>query len=599
VVFGAPHFLWLLLLAVPLVALYTRRPRRVTVRVPSLRLWTHVDGVARAPARRLLGWLDQRLVALLLFLLALAGVVLGLARPGAAPAAGRVVVAIVDVSADMAVRTGAPARARLERAREALARLDATGDVRRWVIAAGAAPRVIAGPGEALPAGAPALEGGRADLDEALRLAREVLVLAGDDDAREVWLLSAAETPESDVPVRRVDVTGALAPRAHVSLDGTLTRVDAQHVRLRARLENRGRWSSAALVEVLLDGAPLVRERPLPLGAGEALDLPPRDLACPRGGLVEVRLLGSDGAGRLDDALAWVVPAPRRLKVTLDDPRASPFLRAALEADAQVDLVPAGDATCDVLVTTRPGVAPRAPGVVWVGPAALTSARGLEVVSPVVGPASPRLEPGASGLDLAGLDLEDRLVAAAARVTPGPGWRVLARAGDDPGAPPLLLARDDPARREVALAFDLARSDLVVGRALPLLLARAARWVARHDDPQPAWTRAGEVARVPLPAGSRAVAPDGAAVRLVSLAGGGLALPLDRGPGVYRLASGAPLVAARPAPPGRDGGAPAGEALPEPVPAPARRHDLALLGVLLALSALVVEAVWFHRRGLP
>ncbi|MBX3470460.1 MAG: BatA domain-containing protein, partial [Planctomycetes bacterium] len=155
--FGAAHWLWLLLLAAPLVVLYTRRPRRPVVRVPALHLWTVVAGPARAPGRRLLGRLDDRLLALLLFLLALAGIVLGLARPGEAPGEARAAVFVVDVGAAMAVRDGAPRRPRLERAREALARLEADlgPQGRRWVVAAGATPQVVAGPDDALPPGAP------------------------------------------------------------------------------------------------------------------------------------------------------------------------------------------------------------------------------------------------------------------------------------------------------------------------------------------------------------------------------------------------------------------------------------------------------------
>ncbi|MCO5165726.1 MAG: BatA domain-containing protein [Planctomycetes bacterium] len=586
--FGAVHWLWLLLLAAPLVALYTRRPRRPVVRVPALHLWTAIAGPARTPGRRLLGRLDERLLALLLFLLALAGVVLGLARPGEAPGEARAAAFVVDVGAAMAVRDGLPRQARLERAREALARLEADlgPQGRRWVIAAGAAPSVVAGPDDALPPGAPGLEGGRADLEAAVALAREALALAG--VAGEVVVLGAS----GDAPggARAVDLRAPPAPARDLALDGRLTRLDARHVRLQATVDNRGARAAAALLEVRLDGAPVVREAPQPVTPGDRVSFPPRDLPCPAGGVLEVALVGVDGP---DAALAWVVPPARRLRAALRDPGGSRFLRAALEADPLVDLV-AADGDAAALVTTLAGG--EAPAVVRVGPRALAGAPGLAVTGEV-GPCAPRLAPGAdAGLDLVGLDLEDRLVARAARVEADATWRPLALAGE--GGPPLVLARDVDGRREVALAFDPADGDLVLGRAFPLLLARALRGAARHDPAPPRWTRAGEVAVVD--GGARARAPDGAPAPLARLPDGRAALRLDRGPGVYAVeaTAGDALVAAR--------------ALPRPVEAPplatstapaapveAGARDLARGCVLLALLCLVLEAGLFHRRGLP
>lgn len=610
--FGAPHWLWLLLLGLPIVALYTRRPRRPLVRVSALWLWTDVPGAARAPTRRLLGRLDERLLALLLLLLALLGTTLGLSRPGEARPRARALAVVVDVGVSMGVRDGAPARARLERAHEALARLEAGRgpDSPRWVIVAGASPRLLAAPGDALTPGTPRLEGGRADLAAGLALARAALEGADAVAEREVWLLTATPPARAGAAagadLRVVDLRARPAPAIDLVLGGSLTRLDAGHVRLHTTVENRGRTTTAALVEVRLDGAPLVRERPQPIAPGDALAYAPRDLPCPQGGVVEVRL----ASGSHEEALTWVVPPPRRLRVALDDPRQDPFLSAALAADPQVERVhDAGRA--DVLVTTTSGAGARGvQAVLRVGPGALGAATGLAVVG-ALPPLSPRLtSPAEPALDLGGLDLEDRLVAGAPRVEVGPGWRVLVRAGEGDAAPPLLLCRDEPHLREVALVFDPAGSDLVLGRAFPLLVARALRWAARHEEPEPRWTRAGEVATLDRPPGetagepaggrARALGPDRAPVPLALLPDGRSALRLEAGPGAYHVGPAPALVAAHPA------ARPVEDALPadpgpglEGLPRAAPPSDWAGACVLLALLALLVEATVFHRRGLP
>lgn len=143
--FLAPGFLWLGLLAIPIIVLYMLRLRRREVPVSSILLWRLLmrDQQANAPWQKL-----ERNLLLFLQLLALAGLVLALARP-AWPVRSLVsgsVVVILDGSASMLAEDGPGGEARFEQARAAALDLvaDLPGNARMSIVLAGRPPQIIA-----------------------------------------------------------------------------------------------------------------------------------------------------------------------------------------------------------------------------------------------------------------------------------------------------------------------------------------------------------------------------------------------------------------------------------------------------------------------
>ena len=143
--FLAPGWLWLGLLAIPILILYMLRLRRREVPVSSILLWRMLlrDQQANAPWQKL-----ERNLLLFLQLLALAGLVLALARPTwpvPSLVSGSVVV-ILDGSASMLADGGETGASRFEQARAAALELvgDLPGSARMSIVLAGNPPQIIA-----------------------------------------------------------------------------------------------------------------------------------------------------------------------------------------------------------------------------------------------------------------------------------------------------------------------------------------------------------------------------------------------------------------------------------------------------------------------
>lgn len=143
--FLAPGLLWLGLLAIPILVLYMLRLRRREVPVSSILLWRLLlrDQQANAPWQKL-----ERSLLLFLQLLALAALVLALARP-VWPVRSLVsgpVVVILDGSASMLAVDGAAGAARFEMARAAALDLvsDLPASARMSLVLAGDPPQIIA-----------------------------------------------------------------------------------------------------------------------------------------------------------------------------------------------------------------------------------------------------------------------------------------------------------------------------------------------------------------------------------------------------------------------------------------------------------------------
>ncbi len=144
--FQGLDYLWLLLLAVPLVVVYFLKLKRSRVSLSSLVLWRQVmqDERVNAPFQRF-----RRNLLLLLQLLVLLLLVLAAARPtylGFDTAAEHVPV-IIDVSASMAARDGPGGRTRLEAAKAEVRELIAGASTARrlMLIAMGRTPHRVTG----------------------------------------------------------------------------------------------------------------------------------------------------------------------------------------------------------------------------------------------------------------------------------------------------------------------------------------------------------------------------------------------------------------------------------------------------------------------
>jgi len=469
--FLRPEAVWLLLAAMPLVALHLRRLRRRIVPVASIKLWRElaVAGAGRTGFRRL-----REAGALALLLAALLALTASLADPvtGAAATRPRSLVVVIDGSATMNTRDSGSTR--FERAHAAvtmvIARLDDGDDVTLWLADGGATVLVQptadrATVARALAAARPTLE--PRSLARTLDLARRALELR----RAHATLLVVTDAPgaasidgESDLVVATVggtDVTNAAVLG--------VVRTDSG---VRARLLHSLGEPGERTLRMTVDGE-FVSEVPAILTPGRESTL---DVLVPPGvfGHLEVRLEPPD-AFPDDDANGLVVrtAAPLRVVVTAPGATVAPFLLEALRAmpalvDADAALLASPDAS--------PSVLGAADVVIAEGrlPDALPADR--PVLAFLDGPGSvPRpllwgvgTHPVLLGVDLAPLRL-DRAMPLSVR----PGEVVLV----DSASGPLAVAGETDGVRRVRLGFRADASTLPLEPAFPLLVRNALRWL--------------------------------------------------------------------------------------------------------------------------
>ncbi len=463
--FAAPLALALGLLAVPIVLLYLLKPRREQVRVPSTLLWRRVteEMQANAPWQRL-----RRNLLLLLQLLALALLVLALARPlvRSAGAPGGDLVVVLDTSQSMAATDVQPSR--FEAAKQRVrALVDELLPGRRVaLIAMGPYPRVLVSPTTDRSRVARALSGlrapyGEADLRDAGLLARALAGQMSDPTVALVTDQGPAETGSVSlpVPVRIEPVRGGGENAAILSV---AARSGATGRELWVSLANYGHARTAQLTVSMDDRLYDAREVRLPANGttGVALD----DL--PQGRIVEARLDARD-AFPADDT-AWYVAQPSPPARILLYGTESPFLERALSLlpGIAVDVQTGGRAArggYDVYVFNGQ-VPDRLPDE---GSLLLLGAPGTPLV-PVRGELSDLRITSQSddATILRYVDLTTTSVARAERLAP-PSWmETLASSG----RLPMLASGERDGRRVVALAFSPDQSDLPLQVAFPILV---------------------------------------------------------------------------------------------------------------------------------
>ena len=457
-----PLALWLLLLLIPLILAWKRRPR-LTKAVGNAFLWQQVTSQSATSfvTRLRRNWL---LVAQVAFLFA---VVAALARP-VLPFGARTVAVILDLSASMGVREGSATRldAAIGRAISTLESFPRGTRVR--LIAARSVPDQIGEYAAWDPVlrrviHAQEITAGPADVSAAIETAR-----SGDGVApTEIHVFSDGPP---DASVRWVGI-GKPAPNA------AITNVAARRLSLASEegqvlVEARNFWTEPlnAEIEVARNGS-LVGRYPVRLPAQHAttmvVDVPRID------GVISARLVADDVLEV--DNLRWaMLPSIRPVRVLLTG--GSFFVEKALVANRAllVDRLPSR-VRHDVHVCEDCSELPPGEAAVLFIPGA--SRRRADAALMTV---SAPNHPIARALDPTGIRAV--LVArAAGDAASGDDSIVIARISGQPA----VLAYELSGRRVVELRLDVTDPSLAVSTAFPILMANAIEWLAaRGENPR-------------------------------------------------------------------------------------------------------------------
>lgn len=477
----SPAALWWGLLAIPIVSLYVLRLRRQERPISSTLLWRRAveDVQANAPWQRL-----RPNLLLLLQLLALAAVILVLARPAVGRAHGIAadVIVIVDRSYGMQAADLPPSRfAGALRQAHTLA-ADLVGGNVMSVIGMGAQPRL-----------AIAESSDRAALDRAIDSLQPTLAppnflaalslassLARGGQATRVVVLTSRQSGIAGLPlavpfpVQVIRLGGRLHDLGITALSATRS---GRHAQVLLRVGNFGDSAARSDLDLWLDGQ-LTDVRPLSVPANSQRTLVWTDLP------TSIHTVHASLTHRDDvtaDKSAWaVLSRPYTRHVLLVAPQGDYFLHQALASVPHLQVTtatvyrPAQRADLVILDGYRPAGLPAAP--TWlidpppgrVGPLRVGRTQGAGDVLPAraVGPVA--------GI-LRGLDLSDVHVAAAATLH-GPPW-LQPLAVTVTGAP-LLAAGDSGTRRLAVTPFSLERSDWPLRVSFPLVVQNVVRYLA-------------------------------------------------------------------------------------------------------------------------
>jgi len=570
----APGALALAVVAAPIVALYVLKMRRPTRVVPSAFLWDEVlrDVQANAPWQRL-----RPNLLLLLQLLAVAALVLALARPytlRAAVAPGDVV-AVLDASALMGATDVAPSRFAAARARVSTL-IDGLGaNSAMSIVLMARRPRILVAQSADRAALHTALDAARTTserLDQssaAAALAVAAALARGGRDAT-LFVYGAAGGPAIVPPPglaanARVEVIGSDRLRDLGIADLAASRAPDGTVSVLARVDNPGRRtaSSSLALDALIGPVPDPRNpawrevdlRPVALAPGGTETIVRTSL--PAGAVaVRGRLLASDDLA--SDDWAWVaVPRTTARRVVLVT-RGNPYLQLALglAPGVRVDTVapegynPARAGCADATVfddeAALPARLPPGP-ILAVGPPASPGARtvlGLSIARPApVAAGRLRVGDDPDGLTRDAQAAEVGVSRASALGVPPWGYAVLREGGvGGVGGAPVFVAGQNGPRREAVLGFSLYDSNWPVLPGFPILVGHVLDWLAppsstgtagyQPADPVPlAVSACATSLAVVDPAGARTPLPVGAGSAAPSYAG-------TEQPGLYTIEQG-------------------------------------------------------------
>ena len=541
--------------------------------MPSTLLWRRaLDEIeATVPFKRL-----RRNLLLLLQLLALAAIVLALARPAlnsTALVSGSTVI-IVDATASMGARDENGGRAsRLDRAKQ-LARemISGLGGGRRAALVEASSKAVLKSP---LTADAAALAAAIDQVDqtdvagdtaEAIILARQIIkaepdpsiVLIGDGGGMGSEPIDAGAVPTRFVRVgTRSDNVGIIAMNSRRLPDG--------RQELFASIANFGDSSRTFGVELKLDGK-LVDARTVSIGgrpgSNGSSDLPDRraitcDALPQSGGLAELRLDIEDDLAA-DNVAYAMVPNSRLLRVGIAG--ANRFLLQALAVNPDLETVGVGTAVTsspfdlvvaegrlasEFLATGRSVLAVNPSDVrgIWT---AASSSGGSETEGRAPGSRSAPAEQSPISVDhshpvnnyLSYSDLHvtgERGRAAASWLKP--------IVSDGRGG--LIWGGEDAGRRVVVIGFDLAASDFPLETDFPVLIADSINWLAARGVTQDSdrVIRAGQPVTLQSSAQTVSISMPSGQSRAVQARDGEASFSETDNVGLYIPSGGAPIAA--------------------------------------------------------
>ncbi|HXK41805.1 MAG TPA: VWA domain-containing protein [Anaerolineae bacterium] len=476
--FLTPNSLWLLALALPIIALYLLRLHRRETPVASVLLWqaAAVERRANRPWQKL-----RRHWLLALQLLILATLVVAAARPAVpAPSTpqGRLLI-LLDASASMQARRE-DGNTRFEAALAELRTLSEALDARSRVtlITASAAPQVALRDGDAaaLRRTLPALQptDGGANWDAAASLALGLAV--GEEVTTLVFTDAALAEPLPPLPGRaQLFTVGEAAP--NVGLVDFSLRRSAETFTAFVRVLNAGPARQVTLL--LLAGGEVLARQVLELpAAGEAtLSFP--DL--PAWGWFEARLEDADDRFPLDDR-AWVTPPLSGSGQVLLVTSGNRFLELALRAlpgiaVQQATTLPQDTAEMSAVVLDGAGSGGTFSGPAWL----IAPGAGTPCGEPtgVFTPTTP-LRAGSHPL-LEYVTWDDVHIARATRyAAPADAVTLLETAEG-----PLLWVLNRPGQRLVCQAFALQDSDLPLRVAFPILTNNLMGWLLPQTSQAP------------------------------------------------------------------------------------------------------------------
>jgi hypothetical protein len=477
--------------AAPLTLLYLLRMQRRRVTVPFAPLWRRVlaDRTPSRAARTL-----RRPLSLLLQLVLATLIVLALGDPHlGAPGRARSVALLIDCSASMQTREGAHTRLELarERARQLIARLDANDAA--LLVRMGAAPRALTGwlrDPRRLERALDSLDAddAAADVDGALALAQGAL--AGRQSATLIVISDGAlpDLPRAPaaLDLRFVRVGAETANVGITAMGARRLPGDRSRFELLVEAQNTSRAHAVRQLTIESEGEVIDAAR-LDLAPGERsrhtyVDLPGRAHK------VTARLEPADALAA-DDAGYAVLPPRAPQRVLLVTP-GNLFLEGALLLVEGVTITrvtpaaydPARARAYDAVVFDRfaPAEPPAVPGSLYLAPPRERSPFAVRGTAdrPILTeyaerhPALRHVGGGLHDVNIArslvfALDRDDVALASAA-------------------SQPVIVARERAGRRALAIGFELARSDLPMRVAFPVLLARVLDWFAGGDaEPQP------------------------------------------------------------------------------------------------------------------
>lgn len=507
--FLAPGGLWLGLLALPILILYMLRLRRQEAPVSSILLWRLLlrDQQANAPWQKL-----ERNLLLFLQLLALAALVLALARP-ALPVPSLVtgsVVVILDGSASMLAQDGQDGETRFDTASAAALELvgELPASARMSLVLAGNPPQILAAAENDPARLREALESAQvapveADWPAALALAAGAASAPGQSEQGIEFILisdgglSLADSAGTSAEARlnlpgRVRYLPVGSEASNLAVSALALRPADSGVQLFAQAHNYSEQSQQAILAIYAQVGEavetLLEARALELAPGAAQSLVleglPDSAARYTARLQPARGQAADSFP-LDDAAYAIYTPPQTGRVLLVTP-GNLFLEQLLAslqglqafrlnppADVALEL-PAADYDLYIFDGVAPAELPPAPASMLMINPPDTPLLPVTGVFTDTQPASLSASPLLEAVDWSQVHIRQ------ARQVSQPAW--LTPLISAPGGP-LLLAGEQNGQRLAVLTFALQDSDLPLQTAYPILMANLVRYLLPLSDP--------------------------------------------------------------------------------------------------------------------